>query len=244
MNKWIAIPVITVLAVGVSAAGYFVLQQTNKLREAESEIVALEENVSALDVELADSEVRVSTLEENVSVLEVELTGLEAKVSTLEADLDKADVDVKTQQKLVGQGSHAEWSYPGETDVNYLSTGFIVTNPDGVSEITIDRISVFAFDGTVIYEGLLRVKVNEHWEVYTGPLKPHEIVGTDLKYYDLPELTREVEMQYTVEIFWTWTDKEGLPLIGWASSFTIVRDAEGLNIDIIMHGGTQMVNME
>ena len=76
MNKRVAISVITVLAVGVSAAGYFVVQQSNKLGETESEIVALEDNVSAL-------EENVSTLEENGSVLEVKLTDLEAKVSTL-----------------------------------------------------------------------------------------------------------------------------------------------------------------
>ena len=237
MNKRIAIPVITVLAVGVSAAGYFVVQQSNKLRETESEIVALEENVSAL-------EENVSTLEENGSILEVKLTGLEAKVSTLEADLDKANDDVELQQKLVGFGSYAEWSYPGETDVNHLKTGFSVTNPDCVSEITIDRICVFAFDGTVVYEGPLRVKVDDDWEVYTGPLKPHETLQTGIEYYDLPELTREVEMQYTVEIFWSGA-KEGLPLTGWASSIVVVRDAvTGEAIDIMMWGATQMVNME
>jgi len=237
MNKRIAISVITVLAVGVSAAGYFVVQQSNKLGETESEIVALEDNVSAL-------EENVSTLEESGSVLEVKLTDLEAKVSTLEADLDKANDDVELQQKLVGQGAYAEWTYPGETDVNYASTGFFLTNPDGVSEITVEGISVFAYDGTVVYEGPLRVKVDHEWEVYTGPLKPHETLQTSLEYYDLPELTREVEMWYTVEVFWTWTDKEGLPLTGWAASMNVVRDAGGEAIDIIMWGTTQMVNME
>ncbi len=47
MNKWIAIPVIATLAVGIIVGGYFLLQQNNKLTEAESEIVALEGNVSA-----------------------------------------------------------------------------------------------------------------------------------------------------------------------------------------------------
>jgi hypothetical protein len=238
MNKRIAISVITVLAVGVSAAGYFVVQQSNKLGETESEIVALEQNVSAL-------EENVSTLEENGSVLEVELSDLEAKVSTLEAALEEANDDVELQQKLVGSGACAEWTYPGETDVNHLDTGFFLTNPDGVSGITIDHISVFAYDGTVVYEGPLRVKVDDEWEVYTGPLKPHETLQTGLGYYDLPELTHEVEMWYTVEVFWRWTDKEGLPLTGFAASFIVVRDAvTGEAIDIIMSGTTQMVNME
>jgi len=51
-------------------------------------------------------------------------------------------------------------------------------------------------------------------------------------------------MWYTVEVFWTWTDKEGLPLTGWAGSMNVVRDAGGEVIDIIMWGTTQMVNME
>ena len=210
--------------------------------ELRQQLDVIEAKFDPLEAELSEQ------LRQQIDVVVAEFGPLVAKLSEIQEELEDVHTQVTeepmTRGKLVGQGSYAEWSYPGETDVNHLSTGFMVTNPDGVSEITIDRISVFAFDGTVIYEGLLRVKVNDHWEVYTGPLKPHEIVGTDLEYYDLPELTREVEMQYTVEIFWTWTDKEGLPLIGWATSFIVVRDAEGLNIDRIVQGGTQMVNME
>jgi len=88
-----------------------------------------------------------------------------------------------TGQKLVGMGVYAEWTYPGGTNAT-MSSGFMLTNPDGVSEITIERISVFAFDGTVIYEGPLRVKVDHEWEVYTGPLKPHETLQTGLEYYN------------------------------------------------------------
>ena len=102
----------------------------------------------------------VSTLEANVSALEVELTDLEAKVLTLEASLEEANDDVETQQKLIGHGVYAEWTYPDGTNTTIFS-GFFLTNPDGVSEITIERISVFAYDGTVVYEGPLRVKVGD-----------------------------------------------------------------------------------
>ena len=236
MNKRIAIPLITVLAVGVSAGGYFVVQQSNKLRESESEIVALEDNVSTL-------EENVSTLEGNGSILEVKLTDLEAKVSTLEADLEEANDDVELQQKLVGQTTCVEWEHDGI--LWSMPGGVTITNPDCVSEITIEGISVFAYDGTVVYEGPLRVKVDHEWEVYTGPVRPHQLLQSSLEYYDLPELTREVEMQYTVEIFWTWTDKKGLPLTGWVPIFTIKRDAStGDLIDLEFGGVVQMVNME
>jgi len=148
-------------------------------------------------------------------------------------------------QKLVSHGVYVVWTFPGQTYVNNVETGIMLTNPDCVSEIDIERISIFAYDGTVLYEGPLRVKVNDHWDEYTGPLTPHEKIQTGLSYYDLPEITLEIEMWYTVEIFWNWTDKKGLPLTGWVGTFNVVRDANtGEAIDIISWGTTQMVNME
>ena len=147
-----------------------------------------------------------------------------------------------TGQKLVGQGVYAEWTYPDGTDAK-VETGFMLTNPDGVSEITIERISVFAYDGTVVYEGSLRVKVaDDEWGVYIGPLKPHETLQTGLEYYDLPELTQELEMWYTVEIFWSGA-KDGLPLTGWAGTVQVKRDDTGEVVDVHL-GSMQMVNME
>ena len=236
MNKRIAISVITVLAVGVSAGGYFVVQQSSKLRESESEIVALEENVSTL-------EENVSTLEENGSILEVRLTGLEAKVSTLEADLDKANDDVELRQKLVGLGSYAP-SFEMEGAHCNLNSGFILTNPNCISDITIERVCVFAYDGTVVYEGPFL-----HWREETPwlePMKPHETRESELAQYvsdfEWPSESEEW-MMFTVEIF--WTTKGGLPLTGWVGTAIIKRDAttQAL-IDIEYAGATQMVNME
>ncbi|MBA7697640.1 hypothetical protein ES703_106307 [subsurface metagenome] len=114
MNKWIAIPVITVLAVGIIAGGYFLWQQTSKLGDAESEIVTLEGdvstlegNVSTLEGDISTLEGNVSTLEGNVSTLETDLAESETTVSTLEADLTSANSrisnlqsDVSTQQTI------------------------------------------------------------------------------------------------------------------------------------------------
>jgi len=236
MNKRIAISVITVLAVGVSAGGYFVLQQSNKLRESESEIVALEENVSTL-------EENVSTLEENGSVLEVELSDLEAKVSTLEAALEEANDDVELQQKLVGLGSYVP-SFEMEGAHCNANSGFILTNPNCISDITIERVCVFAYDGTVVYEGPLL-----HWREETPwpePMKPHETRESELSQYvsdfEWPSESEEW-MIFTVEIFWTGSG--GLPLTGWVSSAIIKRDAAThALIDIELGGVVQMVNME
>ncbi|MBA7692557.1 hypothetical protein ES703_101124 [subsurface metagenome] len=67
MNKWVVIPIITILAVGIIVGGYFLWQQTSKLGEAESEIVILETTVSTLegDIEVANS--KISNLREDVS---------------------------------------------------------------------------------------------------------------------------------------------------------------------------------
>ena len=130
-----------------------------------------------------------------------------------------------TGQKLVGQGTYAEWEDDGI--LNYMDAYILLTNPDGVSEITIDRISVFTYDGILVYEGPLRVKVDGDWGEYTGPMKPHQTLETVLSFYDLPGGDREVDMAYTVEVFWTWTDKDGLPLIGWVSGALVRQDNGG-----------------
>ncbi len=74
------------------------MQETNKLKDAQIEIVALEENVSALQVGLADAVAEVSALEEDLSAseamsltLEAELAAAEAEVSTLEEDLSASE---------------------------------------------------------------------------------------------------------------------------------------------------------
>ena len=227
MNKWIAIPVIAALVIAVIVNGYFVAQQNNKLGEAESGVVALENSVSIL--------------EDNVSVQEGKLTDLEAKVSTLEADLDKAN-DVELQQKLVGFGSYAP-SFEMEGAHCNLNSSFILTNPNSISDITIERICVFAYDGTVVYEGSLL-----HWREETPwlePMKPHETRESELAQYvsefEWPSESEEW-MMFTVEIF--WTTKGGLPLTGWVGTAIIKRDAatQAL-IDIEYAGATQMVNM-
>jgi septal ring factor EnvC (AmiA/AmiB activator) len=95
MNKWIAIPVISVLAVAVIGGGYFLWQQISKLGDAESEIITLEDNVAALEGEVA-------SLEGNVAALEGDVAGLEGDVSTLEADLAESEATASTLEADLG----------------------------------------------------------------------------------------------------------------------------------------------
>lgn len=86
MNKGVVIPVISVLAIGIVVTGYLLWQQTGKLGEAGSEIVALEGNVSDLQAKLVASEAKASSLE--------------ADLKTANAEIEKAQADVKTQQSI------------------------------------------------------------------------------------------------------------------------------------------------
>ena len=105
--KWLAVTVIIILAVGTVGGGYLYLQETNKLKDAQSEIVALEGNVATLEGNVSSLEGNVSALEGNVSALETNLADSEATVSTLETDLeatnaeiDGLQADVSTQQNI------------------------------------------------------------------------------------------------------------------------------------------------
>jgi len=137
-----------------------------------------------------------------------------------------------TGQKLVGYGFYDEHYLQAIGRTLHLHTLFVFTNPDSVSEITINRVFIFAFDGTVL-----------EWWVPVGDdaiLEPHEVSGVELQNH-IP--FQDLLMPVTVEIFWTASDEKGLPLIGWAQTgHSLFDEAENL-----IQGSateTQMVNME
>ena len=137
-----------------------------------------------------------------------------------------------TGQKLVGYGFYDEHYLEELGGTLHLHTLFVFTNPDGVSEITIDRVSIFAFDGTVLEEW---VPVGED-----AILEPHEVGGVEL--HDHIGF-QDFLMPVTVEIFWTASDEKGLPLIGWAQTGHSLFDED----ENLIQGSateTQMVNME
>ncbi len=186
-------------------------------------------------------------LKQQLDVIEAKFDPLEAELSEIREELEDVHTQVAeepmTRGKLVGQGSYAEWEDNGIHKL--LNAGFILTNPDGVSEITLDRISVFAYDGRLVYEGpLLKWREEIPWD---EPMKPHETRQSDLDQYvsgfEWPSES-EVWMNFTVEISWTKSHSRGLPLTGSVSSAIIRRDSEGHLIELELAGTTQMVNME
>ena len=98
MNKWIAIPIISILIVVALVQWVFYDDATYKLKDAQARIASLETDVSTLQTdlqtELSDSKTTVSTLEielaaaeAGVSALEAEITSLKSYVLALEAGL-------------------------------------------------------------------------------------------------------------------------------------------------------------
>ena len=67
MNKWITISIIVVLLPGIGVTGALYAQESSELKEAQSEIVALQGNVSTLEAELAAAEAQVSALETDLA---------------------------------------------------------------------------------------------------------------------------------------------------------------------------------
>ena len=113
-----------------------------------------------------------------------------------------------TGQKLVGQGSFSPMP-PGIL----ASSSFTFTNPDCVSEITIERLSIIRGNGEVIYEGPM-LRRDGTLGPYLMKLKPHATRFVILSTY----VPAGFPGWYTAEVFWTWTDEEGLPLIGWGET--------------------------
>ena len=144
-----------------------------------------------------------------------------------------------TGQKLVGYGFYGEFYLEELGETIQLHSMFVFTNPDGVSEITIDRVFIYRVDGEVLYDGPIIGQVPFKWTPYTEPMKPHEIRAVELHdYIGLQDLI----MPMTVEIFWSGA-KEGLPLTGWARTGNTIFDDAG-NLVELSTTESQMVNME
>lgn len=135
-----------------------------------------------------------------------------------------------TGQKLVGYGFFGGQYIEELGGTLHSHTMFVFTNPDCVSEITIDGVFILDRDGNVLYEGALLGD--------DGIIEPHEVQAVELHDYLAPGDLNPV----TVEIFWSGVE-EGLPLTGWTQTGYYMFDGDG-NIVMGSVGENQMVNME
>jgi hypothetical protein len=155
-------------------------------------------------------------------------------------------------QKLIGWGPSG--IAPGNKSF-IMATEFFLTNPDCVSNITINKIAIIKSDGTPIYEGPLLVGMQG--EEFTNPLTPHQVVDAFLPYYIIvyelgidpqnPPSTNPKDYwpdlgYYTFEVSWTG-NRAGLSLMGSSWQVTTSEDPEGNYTIPSTSALAQMVNM-
>jgi len=119
-------------------------------------------------------------------------------------------------QKLVGMGSVG--TIPSGTRANFAVS---FTNPDCVSDITIERVSIIRDDGEVMFEGKLSELPAS--PPYVDVLEPHQVVGIFVSlcipdgsggWLSYEEALALPMSSYIVEIFYSVNQDGGLPLIG------------------------------
>ena len=95
-NKWISITIIVILTIGTIANGLFYLQESSKLKNAESEIAALKGNVPILEDGISTLGGNLSAVEKDVSILEGGIFTLEGNISTIESDVSTMGGNLST----------------------------------------------------------------------------------------------------------------------------------------------------
>jgi len=97
-NKWIIIPIIAILLAGTVVNGVFYFQQGAKLDETQTQLAALEGDLSATEGNISTLEAGISALEGDLSALEGDLSGLQGGVSDLQGDVSVLDSGVTDLQ--------------------------------------------------------------------------------------------------------------------------------------------------
>jgi peptidoglycan hydrolase CwlO-like protein/V8-like Glu-specific endopeptidase len=132
MNKWVFIAVTVILVAATATNGVLYFQESGKLKDAQTKLAGLESNVSAIEGDVSSLEGGVSALEgsvgnlgDDVSVLEGGFSGLQGDVSNLESGVSGLQGDV----------SNLESGVSGlQTDVSTLEGG-VSTLEGGVSTL-------------------------------------------------------------------------------------------------------------
>jgi len=146
MNKWVLIPIIIILAASTVTNGYFYLQESNRLDNAQSEIATLQGSVSTLGGDVTTLQGSVSTLGGDVTTLQGSVSTLGGDVSNLEAniailqDYSRAVIDVVAA--LEPTVVRIETSNGAGSGVIIDSTGYVLTNYHVVEDATSVQITL------------------------------------------------------------------------------------------------------
>jgi len=146
VNKWIAISVAIILTVGVVINGVLYIQESGKLKDAKSQISALEGNYnvlqgdltlldnsfSALEGDFSTMQDDVSSLEGNVSSVQDDVSSLEGNVSSLSGDVSSLSGDVSS---LGGNVSSLEGDVSTLEDSVYTLDDKVSTVEGGISAL-------------------------------------------------------------------------------------------------------------
>ncbi len=168
MNKWISISVAIILTAGIAINGVLYIQESGKLKDAQSQISVLEGNYNALEGDftlldnslsalegnfstiqddLSSLEGSVSSVQDGVSSLEGNVSSLEGNVSTLEGNVSSVQDDVSS---LEGNVSSLEGNVSSlEGNVSSLE-GNVSTLEGNVSSVQDDVSSLEAHDRAVM----------------------------------------------------------------------------------------------
>ena len=136
--------------------------------------------------------------------------------------------------KLVGIGEMGTRLFGAQNQSrDEQSTEFRFTNPDCVSEITIERVSIIDETGTIVYEGPF-IKVEDGVRTIQNEISPHEVCliklseymyeGGDLTEPDSWKTPADAMSQdlttYTVEINWG-AKSLTCQLTGWQKTYRV-----------------------
>ncbi len=172
MSKWVVIPIIVILTIGTITNGVFYLQESSKLKDAESRIATLEGNVPILEGNLSAVEGDVSALEGNLSAVEGDVSALEGNLSAVEGNVSTLEGDVSTLEGDVSILEGGISTLGGgistlEGDVSILEGGISTLEGD-VSTLEGDVSALEAHDRAVMDVVALLEPSVVRIEVYKG----------------------------------------------------------------------------
>lgn len=117
MNKWIAIPLIVLLAAGAGALGFLYFQESGKLKDADVEISSLEGNVSSLQSSLSAKDTDISSLESDLGVANASIQAQQAINTVLTDELK----NIKDPRHFTSLSELVDWLDQDDTDILYAS---------------------------------------------------------------------------------------------------------------------------